>query len=91
MTLSGWSPKPDVDFSTCGSVLDRVRDEVEEQLTQPRAISHDRHFGGELKIDRDTGAFAENQRGLVDVIDERLQLDRLAMNVEAALRRRARV
>src|SRR5215207_6703293 len=47
----------EIDFAAGRRVLDRVRDEVEKQLTKPSGIAHDLCFCGELQIHRDACAF----------------------------------
>src|SRR6266542_5795535 len=81
----GVQSETDLHFPAGGGVLDRVCHEVEEELPEPRWISHYRHVGGELQTHGNAGALTEYQRRLVDVLNERLELNGLAMNVESSL------
>jgi hypothetical protein len=71
-----------VDFTARRSVLDCIRHEIQKQLPQSRRIAHDRDVRSELKVDCNAGAFAKYQRGFVYVVNERLERNRLTMNVE---------
>src|SRR5690349_8280813 len=75
----------DVHLPAGRGVLDRIGDEVEKELTQSRAIAHHNGISREWKIDRDALCFAENEGSLINLLHQRLQLHRLAMQIEPAL------
>src|SRR2546428_4592068 len=81
----GMEAESELHLAAGGRVFNRICYKIEKQLTKPGRISHDRDICGERKIHRDARAFAEDQCSLVDVLHERLESDRLAMNVEATL------
>ena len=66
-------------------VFDGIGDEVEEELPQASPVRHDRGVGGERKIHRHALCLAQYERRLVDLLYQRLQLHRLAMQIEPSL------
>src|SRR3954454_12690311 len=66
------SAEPQLHFPTGGRVFDRIGDQVEEQLTQTRAISHHRRVRGERQIYRYPLRLAQDQRGLKHLLHQRL-------------------
>src|SRR6185312_15360048 len=79
------TPESDVDASAARSVLDRVGNEIEEQLPQSRAIARDRYVGRERKIHRHPRTLAQYERGLVHFLRELAQIDAHAVQVESSL------
>src|SRR3954463_13536784 len=65
-------------------VLYRVGNEIEKELAKPGAIRHHDDIRCEGKIHRDSLRFAKDERGLVNLVNQRHQLHWLAMNIETA-------
>src|SRR5438034_7863172 len=75
----------DLDVATARRVLDRVGDEVEKELPQAvRIAEHGRVFTS-WQLDRETGLFAKDYRGLEDITYKRLEAHRLAMKIVSPL------
>ena len=66
-------------------VLDRVGHQIEEQLPKPSPVAHHRQFVDRRHRDLQFAFLTEDERGLHDFADERLQRDHLAMQVESPL------
>ncbi len=74
-----------LDLAAGRRVLDGVGDEVQEQLAQARPVSHNDDVGCKRQVDGDSLRFSKDQRGLVDLLYQRLQLYRLPEDVEPSL------
>jgi len=72
----------ELDFAAGRCVLDGVGDQVEKELAQTSAICHYSRVGGEREIDRYALSFTKYERRFVNLLHQRLELDRLPVQIE---------